>query len=245
MIGVSFDTSVLERKFTRLEREQLPFAMALTLTWTARDMQEAEKRAMPQEYDRPTRFTVEGVFFKAATKTKLEAFVFLRNEATKGTPPVKYLAPGVYGGGRGAKRYEKALRNIGAIKGNEVTVPASGAKLNAYGNVSTGTIVQMLANLGANTLSGTNTPTGRGYKRRGKRPKKDWFVGQIGQHFGQRAIFQRRGPRELVPVFLLVEESDVTYPKQFAFFEIARDTFKRTFRGNWDSAFKYALATRK
>lgn len=239
MLAVKFDTSVLERKFSGIEKKQLPFATALTLTWTARDMQEAIKRAMPSEYDRPKRYTVEGVFLKAATKAKLEAYVFLRDEATKGTAPVKFLAPSVYGGHRRVKRFERALRATGAIKGTELAIPASGAKLDSYGNVSAGTIVQMLSNLGANP-SGANTPIGK-LRKRGKKKGNDWFVGTIGN---QRAIFKREG-KTLKTYFLLVEESTVTYPKQFAFFDIAEHAFKRSFKKNWESALAYALRTAK
>jgi hypothetical protein len=242
MIAVKFDTSVLARKFTRLEKEQIPFATALTLTYTARDMQEAVKRAMPQELDRPTRFTVAGVFIRGATKTKLEAYVFLRDEATKGTAPVKYLAPTVYGGQRRVKRFERALRARGIIGANELAVPAIGAKVDQYGNVPAGTIVQMLSNLGANP-SGDNTPIGK-HRRRGKRKGKDWFVGTLGDS-GQRAIMRRDNARTLSPVFILVDESSVSYEKQFAFFDIATQAFHRTFHKNWKAALAYALRTAK
>jgi hypothetical protein len=240
MLAVQFDTSVLNRKFNNLETKQIPFATALTLTWTARDMQEAIKRAMPAEYDRPKRYTVEGVFIRGATKSKLEAFVFLRDEASKGTAPVKYLAPTVYGGQRRAKRFERALRSRGIIGPNEMAVPARGAKLDQYGNVPAGTIVQMLANLGANP-SGDNTPSGK-YRRRGKRKGKDWFVGELGKN-SQRMIARRDNANTLTPFFILVDESNVRYEKQFQFFEIAQAAFKRTFHNNWKAALAYAMRT--
>src|SRR5262245_27601209 len=148
MISVKFDDSVLQRKFTALEKSQLPFATALTLTWTARDMQGAIKAAMPAIYDRPTRFTIEGVFLRAATKDKLEAYVFLRDEATKGTPPVKYLVPTVYGGHRKPKRFELALRAAGVLGPGELTVFGSGATLNTYGNIPGSKIGQILSRVG-------------------------------------------------------------------------------------------------
>lgn len=239
MLGVKFDTSVLDRKFTRLEKEQLPFAMALTLTWTARDMQTAIKREISDAFDRPTRYAIEGVFLRGATKRKLEAFVFLRNEATKGTPPSKFLVPSVYGGRRRAKRFERALRARGIIGPNELTVPSVVAKKDRFGNVPASEIVKMLSSLGANPDPLLNTPLGK-YRRRGKK-KVPWFVGTIG-NAKHRAIFKTVG-KSIEPVFFIMDESEVNYEKQFRFFEVGDEAFTRTFRKNWEAALAYAVKT--
>lgn len=240
MIKVEFDASVLARKFNRLEKRQLPFAMTLAINYTARDMANALKGEIRSEFDRPKEFTVAGVFVRGARKGQIDAVIYLRDEATKGTAPVKYLAPSVYGGRRRVKRFERALRATGAIHGDELAVPAIGARVDQYGNVPAGTIVQMLSSLGSNP-SGANTPRGA-YRRRGKKKKPDWFVGTGAG--GQRMIFRANaGGTDIVPVFILVKESSVSYEKQFEFFDVATETFRRTFRRNWEAAFKYAMAT--
>jgi hypothetical protein len=242
MLKVEFDTNVLKRKFSSLEKKQLPFAMTLAINYTARDMANALKGEIRRTYDRPKTFTVEGVFIRGAKVGQINAVIYLRDEAVKGTPPVKYLAPTVYGGHRRVKRFERALRATGAIRGDEVAVPAIGAKVDQYGNVPSGTIVQMLSSLGSNP-SGANTPKG-GYRRRGKKKRPDWFVGEGAK--GQRMIFRAKaGGRDIEPVFILVKGSDVSYGKEFAFFDVAKDTFRRTFKRNWANALKYAMSTAK
>jgi hypothetical protein len=237
MIGVKFDSSVLERKFTALEKSQLPFATALTLTWTARDMQSAIKAAMPAVYDRPTRFTVEGVFIRAATKSKLEAYVFLRDEAFKGTAPVKYLVPTVYGGHRKPKRFELALRAAGILGPGELTVFGSGAKLNAYGNVPGSKIGQILSRVGGQRDSQQNVTDSRRSVR--KRKQNGVFVPGVNSSL-PRGIWER-SEVGIKPIFLFVDESSVNYGKLFNFVDIGEQAFRRSFRKNWELALKYAV----
>lgn len=242
MLGVKFDTSVLERKFTKLETQQLPFAMALTLTWSARDMQTAIKAEMGIRYDRPTRFTVEGVFMRAATKAKLEAFVFLRDEATKGTAPVKYLVPTVYGGHRKPKRFEKALQAAGILGKGELTVFGANAKTNAYGNIPGSTIGKILSHVGGQRDKLQNVTGSRRSAR--KRKKNGYFVPGPNSSL-PRGIWERHSAVGIFPVFLFVDESSVNYGKLFPFEEIGRDAFRRTFKKNWELALRYALKTSK
>lgn len=237
MIGVKFDDSVLRRKFTSLEKDQLPFAMALTLTWTARDMQTAIKAQMAVRYDRPTRFTVEGVFIRAATKTKLEAYVFIRDEATKGTAPVKYLVPTVYGGHRKPKRFEKALQAAGVLGPGELTVFGSGATLNSYGNLSGSKIGQILSRVKAQRDSLQNVTDSKRSAR--KRKKNGIFVPGPGSTL-PKGIWER-SEGNIRPLLIFVDADSVNYGKIFPFEEIGRDAFRRSFKENWSRALAYAL----
>jgi hypothetical protein len=85
---------------------------------------------------------------------------------SKGTPASKFLAPEIYGGQRGQKRSERALTryappDVKRAMGNRgYWVPGPGLTLNAYGNVSGSTMVQILSDLKAFGEVGL-PPTGR------------------------------------------------------------------------------------
>lgn len=237
MIKVQFDHTVLDRKFSALEKTQLPFATALTLTWTARDMQTAIKVAMPAIYDRPTKFTVEGVFIRGATKSKLEAYVFLRDEAFKGTAPVKYLVPTVYGGHRKPKRFELALRAAGILGPGELTVFGSGAKLNAYGNIPGSKIGQILSRVGGQRDKLQNVTDSRRSAR--KRRKNGIFVPGANSSL-PRGVWERTEVG-IKPIFLFVDESSINYGKMFNFTQIGEEAFRRSFKKNWELALRYAV----
>jgi hypothetical protein len=91
------------------------FATALALTSTARDVKSDAKRRLPRVIDRPTRFTLMGLFMKSATKAQLQASVYFKDRQAE------YLERLEDGGVRRPKR--RAL-----------VVPARG-RANQYGNL--------------------------------------------------------------------------------------------------------------
>ena len=108
----------LERTL-RQAREQLPFAMALTLTALAKDGQAEVERLMPTIFDRPTPFTQRAVGIVPASKALPIARVLLK--PTQAT----YLLRQVRGGLRQAAR-------------GEVIAPPVQIRTNAYGNIGRG-----------------------------------------------------------------------------------------------------------
>lgn len=118
-ISVSADLQKLTKSLSQLEKQQLPFAAAQALTAVARRVQAAEKKAMPEVFDRPTPFTVNSVAVKGARKTNLEAVVFIKDIAAA------YLAPYEFGGNH---------KLIGS--GKTWLNPKDMALLNQYGNFS-------------------------------------------------------------------------------------------------------------
>lgn len=124
---------------------QIPFIAAKSLTMTVKDMQADLKHEMTDSFDRPTPFTLDSTFIKPAKKSNLEATVGFKTFGGKGTPAGKYLLPQVFGGVRPLKRFEKALQSIGVLPRDHIAVPASGATMDSYGNMSRGQIVQILS----------------------------------------------------------------------------------------------------
>lgn len=115
----------------------------------------------------PTPYTRRQLRYIGATAARLEAAVGFdiaaitdirgnvqRYASVGDTPASKYMLPQVEGGGRHIKRFERALQAAGAMPAGWQSVPADGAKLDAYGNISRGQIVQILSQVGTELTAG-------------------------------------------------------------------------------------------
>lgn len=204
---------------------QLPFATALALTRTAEVVKLEERAEMRRVFDRPTSYTLNSLFLKPATKSKPEAWVWVKDESFKGTPATKYLLPQVKGGGRNVKRFERLMQARGYLGANEYVVPGQGATLDAYGNLSRGQLQRILAQLQAyfDPLQ-RETPTSRRRKSRRRSRGGRYFVGGLpgrGAHL-PRGVWERiqTGFGSAVrPVLLFVRRP--AYRPRFDFFGVA------------------------
>ncbi len=99
----------------------LTFGIARGLTKTAQFAAEKMQQQLPQIFDRPTPFTQRAIGFAPATKSKLEARVFVRDRQAQ------YLEMQERGGQRTPK------------PGSPINVPVA-QRLNQYGNIARGAI---------------------------------------------------------------------------------------------------------
>lgn len=147
--GVTSDLVSRTSAWSEAARAQAPFATAVALTRTAQDGKRAVESALPAVLDRPTPYTMGGFRLWPATKIKLRAEVDFRDSFGKGSHARDYLAPQVFGGERKAKAFERSLQRVGLLPVGMAAVPGSAAKLDAYGNMARGQIVQLLSYLRA------------------------------------------------------------------------------------------------
>ena len=125
-----------------------PVVAAIALTRTAKDVQAAIKEEMRSVFDRPTNYALNGTFLKTATRDRLEARVWVKdNPFGNGTPADRFLGPQIFGGARGHKGMERLLQANGMMPQGWFAVPGDGADLDASGNVRRGQIRQMLSQL--------------------------------------------------------------------------------------------------
>ncbi|MDP1628845.1 hypothetical protein [Parvibaculum sp.] len=254
--GVTFDIRSLDafgRKLEGVAAKQLPFAMAKTLTQTAKHAaSEDVPAAMKRAFDRPTRYTLNAFAILPATKTKLRAEILPRAFAGKGNIAWEYLDPEVSGGARDAKRGEKRLS---ATLGQRVyLVPAKGTKLDKSGNVSKATMVKVLSGLGAlGDQSATKASAKRakrkvvshgginGSKRRGT--NSEFFVGRSKSGRKPIAIYQFKGRDKVVPVLAIVTKQP-SYKPRLAFGPVidksVRTHMPRFFERNLEDAIRTA-----
>ena len=276
----------LQLKFNEISERRLLSAVATGLTRTAVGAKGAIQQAMQSQLDRPTPYALAGVRVIAATADQgkagvrnlpnpndpfdgrlvesrfLEATVDLKNETTnKGTPAINFLGPNVDARPRNVKRFELALQASGAMPRGTFAVPADGAKLDAYGNVSRGQIQQILSQVGVELLAGSSRTlrqrrdetakkfasrrrvafgkAGGQYvsypEGRGKLPAGLYLV--EGKDFGARLGFGRSG--RIRAVFFY--QRSVTYRARFDFFGVAKRYAEQNLSANIDRAIAESL----
>lgn len=210
----------VRRLLWRLDAKQWPFAIAMALTRIGKRVKTAEVAEMKAVFDRPTRYTLNSLRLEPARKTDLEARVWFREFAGKGTPAADYLLPQVYGGNRVQKRFERRI-GLGYL------MPTSAAPLDRYGNVRRSVYSKILSGVGAQLDPHQNS-------RRGSRKRKTYFAGQPKGH-GVAGIWERVSRTRIKPLFITIPSPN--YEKRFAFFEVA----ERTVAANWTIEFETSI----
>jgi hypothetical protein len=136
MITVNVSTANVSKELNAIEREQLPFATALALTRTAQRVAQDLRDQIAQKLDRPTPYTLAGVFVSPAKKTDSSPIAV----AGIKTNQSQYLDPLFAGSGRDFKKFEIKLRS-----GTTQVVPSIYAKLNGFGNLNKGLLLSAIA----------------------------------------------------------------------------------------------------
>jgi hypothetical protein len=183
MIGVNIDSTRLQKRFDKLIAAY-PKAVSDLLNVSAFEVRAEWQKRIPQVFDRPTSLTKNAPLYTKSTPQHLVATVFIRDEATKGTPPSKYLRPQVFGGVRARKGSEKALRARTTFP--SFWVPGKEAPLDQYGNVPGSLIGKILSQLGATRVSDQRESA----VKRGRRLKRERKHGGQGNYF---TLPRRRG----------------------------------------------------
>lgn len=245
MITIQVDTKIATRWLNDLQRKQIPFAVSLALNKTASDIQEAlaKKTAV---FDRPKPLTKKGTYIARATKIKWTAVVGLKTRS-KGGPVDEYLAAEIAGGAREDKRSEILLQKAGIMPPGFQTRPGSGARLDAYGNMSRGQIVQILSyfrafgGIATSGRYGTSVKTASTKINRGaRRPSIQYFVVPQGYAGLSTGIWKRQGSK-IEPILIFIKPP--TYRKKYDFYSVAFQTMLKRFDKRMEESLAYALGT--
>lgn len=230
-------------------RSQLPYAKALAGTRTAFEVRKGLQGEMRRVLERPTPYTINALRVVPATKTNPVAEVLFKDYISDAAFR-HYLEPNVYGGTRPVKNAERRLRQARVLPAGWFAVPGAGAKVDAYGNMNRGQIVQVLAVLQALPTAGA----GQGFqgaqtKASKKRNKKigDFFAStpsntQKAANGGRLpwGVWERKG-KKVVSILFFVPK--VTYRKRLQFFEVARQITREHYEDNLLRAMSDALRT--
>lgn len=234
--------------FTDAGKKQVTFATRVALTRTAQLASAKLKHEIRDIFRSPTPYTLSSLFVRPATKSNLSAEVKLKDFAAKATPAATYLAPQIKGGTRPMKRFERAMQSVGALPPGYRIVPGKGAKLDSYGNMNRGQIVQILAYFRSFPEAGYKanmTAQGRAKMAMGtkKKPGFRYFVGRPGDRMplGVYQSMRGGGPGSLKPVMVFVRYA--SYHKIFDFEYVVEKTVEKEFAGQFARAYVEALRT--
>lgn len=229
----------------RLLGRQAPFVAAVSLTRSIKDAQVAVKAEMQRAFDRPTAYALNGTFIKPATKQKLEARIWVKdNPSGKGTPADRFLLPQINGGVRGLKGMERLLQRNGLMQSGWFAVPAAGAQLDGNGNVKRSQIVQILSQLRVQRGAGSESrATGSARSNRTIARQGVTYFALARKHRGlEPGIYLKRkfGHGSAVrPVFVFV--AAVQYRPRLRFFEVGSATVNARFPVHFDEAWTKAV----
>lgn len=229
----------LRAALTSFSDRRLNAAVATALTRTAVQVRAAVLEQMPRVFDRPTPYTLRQLKYAAATAARPVAAVGFGVAAIQDvqgnviryqdlgmgeTPAGKYLAPSIDGGSRRHKRFEKALQAAGAMPAGWFAVPGAGARLDAFGNMSRGQIIQILSQLRITLVAGTNRNMAVAARKQIAAQRKAggrFFVVKPGTGKLKPGVYQREFyGRTITPVVIFVRAA--AYRPRFDFYGMAK-----------------------
>lgn len=247
-ITIRIDVRPMVRHLDDVAKKQLPYAISRTVTSVARSAIPDLRAGMKKCFDRPTPWTLNAFYAKPGKRGDPSAAIMAREFAPKGNPAYKYLVFQWLGGPRNAKGLEKALD---ALSGGQFAVPARGATMDGYGNMSRGQIVQILSrfnalkdptqNIGQKTIAYLNKRK-RTVAASGNR--HEYFVAHEKGNGRPLGIYRLVGRGRVAPVLIFIPKAP-TYRPRFDFEKIVHDSVKRHLPNAWRTEFAKAMQTAK
>lgn len=263
-LQIKGEVSEVKKYISQIQLQELPFASSLALTRTAEYSRKQIIDEMRRQFDRPKPSTLSErsgpIYIKTASKSKYPndySEVRVKDQPLpKGVPPIVWLAHQIYGGTRAAKRSEDLLRNAGILPRGWYTVPGEGARMDRYGNMSTGQIQQILSALQSARDSRQNTRyayqgitdrKGNTESRNAKSQKKYFLAlpSSLKTRHLAPGVWQRYGRKDwqVRPVLIFVRR--VSYRRRIRFYDICQQSAQYRFKFELHVAMKRALSTRR
>lgn len=253
LIGIPPEIARLIDQVDAAMAKQIPYATKLMLDSLAQDVKKAQEGEIRRVFDRPTPYTQRAIFMRRATKTKLQATVWVKDDLA-GAVDTNYLDSQVFGGSRRVKRFERALQRAGVLPAGWYAVQGQYAQVDAYGNMRRQQIVQIIAFFDA-FLQGQGFDANLGRKGREKlkagtrrRQAKEYFLAlpsikrtahmQPGIYESVFTAFGRSSPR---PVLIFVR--GVSYRARWDWEGVARTVISRNATAAWSDAWATAVRT--
>jgi hypothetical protein len=213
-LRLTLDDTAFLRQLSAFQVTQLPKAGSLALNDTAYDVLKEIQNRMDVVFDRPTRFTKNALMVWRAKPDNLEAQV--KERPTVGSR--HYLKIQETGGIRPKTGLEKLMASnlpYGGIVG--AIIPASGARLDGFGNWSMGERNQVLSQLQAQRDTTANETAASRKRKRGKSPGR-YFVPK-----SDKGGVYRRSDDGTVTKVLTITDHMPSYKPRLGFYDTAAD----------------------
>ena len=233
--------------------KQVRYATMRALNSAAFKATQETSKEIGRVFDRPTPWVMKSVRYVKATPNKLEAqvdFDFWGNK--QGVTVSHVLNAEIHGGRRRQKRHEIALQSSGILPRGMVIVPGDAARMDAYGNMSSGQIVQIMSwfqafgeqGYSANMKSAGVKRLARGNKKTGERGFA-YFVlkkrhGKLLPGVYQRFNFGKMGSA-VKPVMIFVRGA--FYRRRLDFYGIAERAAIKEFDAQFPLMLNEAIRT--
>jgi hypothetical protein len=211
------DDREFQRHTAELGEKGVRTAASWALNDTASDVLDQSQARMEVVFDKPTRFTKNAFTVRGARVSKLEATVTERPSVGRR----HYLKVQEEGGRRGQTGLEKLLDSRLAFDGQITSVvPASGARLNQYGNWSTGQRNQALSGVKAQRDKRTNTTAA---SRKRNRKRAGFFVPGKGSKLSP-GIWKRDTRGKISKIVHFTSLAPI-YDKRLGFYDGVEDVY--------------------
>ena len=228
--------------------KQIPYATSRALNALAKNVDEEERRKMGATFDRPKPQTVKATYVKRSTKQNLSVEIGIKNRS-QGVPAAEYLNANIGASGRKARNYKRSefmLQRAGLLPPGLFTVPGSGARLDQWGNMSRGQIVQILSyfrTFGNSSLNSKRMNITAKTRARFAKTARQYFVVPVAdKKLGLfPGIWQETAGRKLSPILLFVKQP--IYNAIYDFHGTALKVVHATFQKEFDIALENALRT--
>lgn len=246
-VKVTCDISKATSLFENLRKDQIPYATQLALNETAKYVAAKLSQAMDTAFDRPTPYTKSAFYIKYARKDLLVASIGIKDTTFKGNPAVRYLFPEISGGARNLKGFEKLLQRSGVMPNGWYAIPASGAPLDAYGNVSGGTINKILSQLQSARDSQANESPAMRTKRNRTRRMGRYFAVMPATEKGKLkpGIYERLGSTfgSAIRLMFIYSSKAPSYSGRYDFYGLAKTIAQERYPIEAGIAMEHAIAT--
>ncbi|MEP2977974.1 MAG: hypothetical protein ABJO86_00725 [Lentilitoribacter sp.] len=244
-INIDFRLDNFRKGLTSTEKKQMPFAMMLTINDLVKGSRMAAQGQMRGDLHNPTPFALRGIVFERATKRELSGRVVMyRHKARHGNlPAAVFLGPNVEGGVRSHKAFEKQLISRGYMLSSEYAVPASGIRLNRYGNVTQGMLNKIMSGIKIEYrgAGASRVPSSRRGKTKAKRSGR-YFVARRGSALPPGIYFEKPNKkRTIVAIFTFRDQ--VHYKKRFDFAPAVQRHVKRNLMPTFNSRWSQVMAS--
>lgn len=222
-----------------------PSALADALNHTANQARQALRTEMENIFEpKPTPWVLNSIrVLQAKPSASPEAALWVQDQAAGKNPftAEDYLMPQVEGGERIKRRSEGYLRESGILPAERFIVPAAGARMDAYGNIQKGHMMQILSGLKAMKLAGSDNAATDSKRSLRKGHALAFFVLKRGKT--PIGIAERRG-KNLVMVLAFVRQPQ--YRERFKFHDVVRRIAENDgqLEANIDKAIADALSGR-
>lgn len=216
-----------------LSEQRMQAAVINAMHAIAYDVRDEVKREMQSAFDRPTPYVLNAIRVRRFAVGRPYVEVGYKDDGRGGASVNNVLLPHVDGGARAVKRLEYSLRAYGFMPAGWYAVPGQGARIDGFGNMDRGQVVQILSQLRINLIDKLDREMPRNARGQIKNQRKAggrFFVIPPGQRIAP-GVYQREFMgRNITPVVMFVRS--IQYSRRFDFDGIATRTVDRVMDGH-------------